>query len=129
MTANFWRKWPGLPWRLGADPRDGRAACCFRTAQAVREELGLPWPAERMEPWYRDAARGHWRELHEDWAELTEPIEQPEAGALIRFDRGDATFGIGVLPDERTLITVRHYGRLIVGPLAACGKMNLYRLQ
>jgi hypothetical protein len=92
----FWRKWSGLPWGLGADPRDGRAACCFRTAQATREELGLPWP---------------------------------EAGALIRFDRGDDSFGVGVLPDERTLITVRHYGRLIVGPLAACSKMNLYRLR
>lgn len=82
-----------------------------------------------MERWYRDAARGHWDDLRRDWHGLTEPIGRPEAGALIRFDRGDDSFGIGVLPDERTLITVRHYGRLIIGPLAACGKMNLYRLQ
>lgn len=60
---------------------------------------------------------------------MTVPIEKPEAGALIRFDHGDNTFGVGVLPDERTLITVRHYGRLIVGPLSACGKFNLYRLK
>ena len=125
----FWRKWSGLPWGLGADPRDGRAACCFRTAQATREELGLPWPAELMKGWYAAAHSGDWDLLRRDWHSLTEPIEKPEAGALIRFDRGDGSFGIGVLPDERTLITVRHYGRLIVGPLASCGKMNLYRLQ
>ena len=125
----FWRKWSGLPWGLGADPRQGRAACCFRTAQATREELGLPWPAELMKGWYAAAHSGAWDDLRRDWHGLTEPIEKPEAGALIRFDRGDDSFGVGVLPDERTLITVRHYGRLIVGPLAACSKMNLYRLR
>lgn len=125
----FWRKWVGLPWSLGADPRDGRAACCFRTAQAVREELGLSWPADRMERWYAAARRGAWRELREDWDGMTDPIKEPQTGALIRFDHGDGGFGIGVLPDERTLITVRHHGRLIVGPLAACGKFNLYALR
>lgn len=126
----FWRKWTGLPWQLGADPRDGRAACCFKTAQAVREELGMPWPADRMSHWYLDARHGAWPGLRWDWQEMTEPIEKPEAGALIRFDNNnDDSFGVGVLPDERTLITVRHYGRLIAGPLSACGKFKLYRLR
>jgi hypothetical protein len=82
-----------------------------------------------MSLWYLQAGSGMWWGLGQDWGQMTEPIEKPEVGALIRFDRGDGSFGIGVLPDERTLITVRHYGRLIVGPLAACGKMNLYRLR
>lgn len=125
----FWRKWVGLPWRLGADPRGGQGACCFRTAQAVREELGMPWPADRMEHWYSDAQLGAWPGLRCDWDELAAPIEQPEPGALIRFDHGDSSFGVGVLPDERTLITVRHYGRLIVGPLSACGRLKLFRLR
>lgn len=124
----FWRNWVGLPWQLGADPRDGRAACCFRTAQAVREAMGLPWPADRMEHWYRLARRGDWEALWADWAELTEPIEDPEPGALIRFDNGDGGFGVGVLPSAATFITVRHCGRLIAGPLSACGKLKLYRL-
>ena len=82
-----------------------------------------------MEHWYASALGGGWASLRHDWSDLTAPIEQPEPGALIRFDHGDGSFGIGVLPDEKTLITVRHYGRLVVGPSTACGKLNLYRLQ
>lgn len=124
----FWRDWVGLPWELGADPRSGKAACCFMTAQAAREALGMPWPADRMADWYQAARRGAWGLLREDWAEMTEPISTPEPGALIRFDNADDSFGVGILPDDHTLITVRHLGRLIVGPLSACGKLKLYRL-
>jgi hypothetical protein len=125
----FWRKWVGLPWSLGADPRSGRAACCFRTAQAAREALGLSWPADRMERWYAAARRGDWRELREDWDRMTDPINRPEPGALIRFDHDDSSFGVGVLADEQTMITVRHHGRLIVGRLSAFSKLNLYCLK
>lgn len=125
----FWSRWVGLPWVLGADPRDGRAACCFRTAQATREEMGLPWPADRMERWYSDASQGVWEGLMWDWLDLAEPIEKPEPGGLIRFDNPDGTFGVGVLPDDQTLITVRHHGRLIAGPLSACGRLKLFRLK
>jgi hypothetical protein len=125
----FWRSWVGLPWALNADPRDGRAACCFRTAQATREELGMRWPADRMAHWYSDAQAGAWQGLRWDWLELTTPIEQPEAGALIRFDNQDDSFGVGVLADAQTLLTVRHHGRLIVGPVSAFRRLKLYRLQ
>lgn len=125
----FWRKWVGLPWELGADPRDGRAACCFTTAQAVCEGLEMPWPAHLMPEWYQMAGEGRWESLRIDWSVLTEPIEKPEPGALIRFDNSDDGFGVGVLPDEQTFITVRHHGRLIAGPVSACGKLRLYRLK
>jgi hypothetical protein len=82
-----------------------------------------------MEGWYLDARRGDWGLLRLDWDAMTAPIKKPEAGALIRFDHSDDSFGIGVLPDAQTLITVRHHGRLVVGPLAACGKFNLYCLK
>lgn len=125
----FWSRWVGLPWAWGADPRDGQAACCFRTAQAVREELGMPWPADRMADWYSDAGTGAWQGLLWDWQDMTVGIEKPEPGALIRFDSKEDSFGVGVLPDERTFITVRHHGRLTVGPVSACGRLKLYRLK
>lgn len=124
----FYRKWVGLPWELGADPRYGKAACCFRTAQATREALGMFWPASWMEHWYARARRGDWEGLRLDWDRMTEPIERPETGALIRFDHDDGSIGVGVLPDDKTFITVRHCGRLIVGPVSACGQLKLYRL-
>lgn len=125
----FWSEWVGLPWELGADPRHGRAACCFRTAQAVREGLGLAWPADRMAKWYSAARRGDWQALRVSWLELTEPIQKAETGALARFDNDSGGFGVGVLPNERTLIVVRHHGRLIAGPTSAFRNLNLYRLK
>lgn len=124
----FWRNWVGLPWELGADPRGGQAACCFATAQAARECLGMPWPAHLMPEWYRLARAGRWERLRLDWAAMTQPIRKPEIGALIRFDNNDDSFGVGVLASEGTFITVRHHGRLVAGPLSACGKLRLYRL-
>lgn len=125
----FWRDWVGLPWELGADPRGGQAACCFTTAQAARECLGMPWPAHLMGEWYELAGAGRWEALRHDWGAMTEPIKTPEAGALLRFDNSDNTFGVGVLPDEKTFITVHHRGRLIVGPLSVCAKLRFYRLK
>lgn len=125
----FWHDWIGLPWQLGADPREGRAACCFRTAQAVREGLGLDWPAHRMTSWYSSARWGDWGALRLAWRKMTESIEKPETGALVLFDNGSSGFGVGVLPNERTLITVRHQGRLLAGPITAFRKLDLYRLK
>ena len=88
----------------------------------------MPWPADRMRLWYLRAGSGMWWELGKDWKRMTEPIEKPEAGALIRFDRGDGSFGVGVLPNADTFITVRHYGCLIAGPVNACGSLKLFRL-
>lgn len=82
-----------------------------------------------MGAWYEAARRGDWGQLRLDWGEMTVPIDSPETGALIRFDNSDDSFGVGVLPDPQTLIAVRHYGRLIVGPISACGKLKLYRLK
>jgi hypothetical protein len=89
----------------------------------------MSWPTDRMERWYSDARAGAWQGLRWDWLDMTTPIEEPELGALIRFDNPDDSFGVGVLVDAQTLITVRHQGRLIVGPFAAFRRLKLYRLQ
>jgi hypothetical protein len=125
----FWRKWVGLPWEWGADPRDGKAACCFRTAQAAREELGMPWPSDRMGDWYKRARSGEWTGLRWDWGDATDSLDLPEAGALIRFDNLDLSFGLGVLATPEILITVRHRGRLVVAPFSAFQSLPLYRLK
>ena len=125
----FWRKWVGLPWAWGADPRDGKGACCFRTAQAAREELGLPWPSDRMGDWYVRAQRGDWTGLKCDWADATEQISKPEAGALLRFDNPDGGFGVGVLVEAEIVVTVRHQGRLVAAPRRALYSPRFYQLK
>jgi hypothetical protein len=126
---NFWHRWVGLPWAWGADPRDRRAACCFRTAQAAREELGLPWPADRMDGWYQAAQAGRWAWLKDDWTEATEEVDDPVPGLLMRFDNPDGSFGVGVLVEAETLVTVRHQGRLIVAPTKAIRQSRLYQVK
>ena len=125
----FYRRWVGLPWAWGADPRDGKAACCFRTAQAAREELGLHWPSDCMAGWYELARRGAWVGLKDDWDQFTERIEQPAIGALLRFDNPNGTFGLGVLAEDEIVITVRHQGRLLVAPRRALRPVSLYQLK
>lgn len=125
----FWQPWIGLPWVWGADPREGRGACCFRTAQAAREELGLPWPADRMGDWYVRASRRDWMGLRADWEGATTELAGPIAGALVRFDNADGSFGVGVLVEPEIVVTVRHQGRLIVAPRRAIGSMKLYQLR
>ena len=123
----FWRKWVGLPWEWGADPRDGRAACCFRTVQAAREELGLPWPSEHMTDWYGRARRGAWMGLRRDWDRFTEELKKPEVGAVVKFDNLDGSFGLGVLVEPEVLVTVRHLGQLLVVPRRSIGSLTFYR--
>ena len=82
-----------------------------------------------MRQWYSRARARDWEGLQNDWEQMTVPIEAPETGALVQFKNQDGSFGLGVLPNAQTLITVRHYGRLIVGPLAACGNLKLHRLK
>ena len=118
-----------MPWAWGADPRDGRAACCFKTAQAAREELGLSWPADRMSDWYTRAKRGEWESLYRDWTDMTKEIKKPVAGALLKFDNADGGFGVGVLLEPEIIATVRHQGRLLVVPRKALGLLKLYQLR
>ena len=125
----FYRRWVGLPWAWGADPRDGKAACCFKTAQAAREELGLSWPKDQMDDWYRMARQGAWAVLRDDWDEFTERIDDAVAGALLRFDNPDGTFGLGVLAADEIVITVRHQGRLLVAPRRALHPIQIYQLK
>lgn len=127
---SFWLDWVGLPWRLGADPRDGKGACCFRTAQAAREALLLPWPADEMARWYELAQAGAWELLREDWKTMTYMEEGPtRAGQLVKFDRDDGGFGLGVMASETALITVPEHRRLIVLPAKMVSARPRYELR
>lgn len=124
----FWMGWVGLPWEWGADPRDGQAACCFRSSQAVREQLGMPWPNERMEAWYRLARLGVWAKLRHDWYACTRIVEEPRPGLLLKFDQPDDSFGVGALASADVAIVVRHFGRLHAIPACHWRKLPLYEV-
>jgi hypothetical protein len=106
MEETTWIPWIGLPLIHGADPRAGVGACCFRMAGVVRQELGLPWPEERMAAWYDRAEADDWEALRADWKALTEPIESPTPGSITQLDKPDGAFGLGVLVTPTTMLTV-----------------------
>lgn len=125
----FWHHWVGLPWQWGADPRDGRAACCFRTAQAARESMGLSWPAGQMEGWYALAEAGAWGMLRGEWNKYTMVAGEPAAGQIVRVDNDNGSFGLAVFVDPATIIAVRHYGRLLVVPARVFSLFSRYELR
>ena len=110
----FWSTWVGLPWQWGADPRDGEGACCFRSSQAVRETLGLSWPAERMQGWYELARADQWQQLRHDWTKNTYEVQAPKAGTLLQFEKEDGSFGVGCLVSPSAAVIVKHESRLYV---------------
>jgi len=117
--SEFWLPWIGLLQLDGADPRAGVGGCCFRMAQAVREELGLPWPAERMSGWYDRAEQGDWAGLRDDWFCST-VICTPLPGTVSLLDREPppGAFGIAVLVDDRTALTALHGKGVVAIPRA-----------
>ena len=125
----FWASWVGLPWQWGADPRQGKAACCFRSTQAVREMLHLPWPGDRMADWYRIAGAGGWALLRQEWSQLTVETNKPQAGTLLRLDNEDMSFGVGALVRPDAALIVRHSGRLHVLPPKHWSSMKLYEVR
>ena len=125
----FWANWVGLPWEWGADPRNGKAACCFRSTQAVREQLRLPWPSDRMTDWYRIAKAGRWGTLRQEWSQFTRETDEPQAGTLLRLDNEDLSFGVGALVTPDAALIVRHNGRLHVLPTKHWSSLKLYEVR
>lgn len=115
--SEFWVPWIGMPFIEGADPRAGVGACCFRMAQAIREELALPWPRARMAEWYDRAAAGDWAALREDWSAST--VACPRLpGAIILLDREPppGAFGVGTLVSDRMMLTCLHSKGVVAVP-------------
>lgn len=112
-----WISWIGLPAVEGSDPRAGFAGCCFQMAGIVREDLGLPWPRHRMPEWYRRAWSGDWEFLRNEWELYTYPCKiQPGAITFMDRKRDDMAFGVGVLVDERTMLTTTPESGVIAVP-------------
>lgn len=123
LPSAVWSPWIGLPSRWGADPRKDGAACCFRLTEIVRTILNLPWPHERMEGWYHLARGGQWSALHFDYGFLTTPAEDRLPGSFRRIASPGApvngAFGLGVIVDERYMLTVLEGRGMVAVPRSA----------
>lgn len=102
-------KWVGLPYRLGADPRDGQGACCLMMAIAIHEELGLPMPLRpQVEAWVQAARHGRWLELARAFKCWTRPATIIRPGTMALTSQKDGGIGIATAVDSSYLLIPFH---------------------
>jgi hypothetical protein len=125
-NAPFWMKYIGLPFRLGADPKDGEAADCIRLVLRVLEEAGLNPPhVERK--WYALLAHHNLEAIREDWFSLTEQTAKPEEYAMTVLPSA-SEFSIGVVVSDG-LLSVRNETGVLWMPLQNLPPLNYRRLK
>jgi len=101
MSTSCWMRYVGLPYRMGADPRQGQATDCIRLVLRVLEDAGLnPPPVERQ--WYKWLAEGNLDAIKQDWYALTEQTNGPEQYAMTLLPSA-GLFCIAVVVDDGLL--------------------------
>lgn len=126
MTAQFWMRYVGMPYRLGADPRQGRGTDCIRMVFAVLRDAGLnPPPVERN--WYHLLAARNTDAIEREWFQLTEQASGPEQFSMALLP-ADGDFSIGIVVDNG-LLTVRANIGVTWVPLSSLRPLNYRRLK
>lgn len=125
--APFWEPWLGLPHEIGADPREGRAACCLVIAQVVLQRAGLPFPP--IDPLLEAVRRGDWIELQKTFYSHCTALDAPEINALCLIRNGPQGLGIGTVVASNTLITLHHHKGVITLPANRLRLLKFYKLR
>jgi hypothetical protein len=116
--ALAWRGWIGLPHVIGADPRDGEAACCLVMASVVLASGGIELPMG-LDHWLSLAREGSREALELGFQLFTSPLQEPEQYALTLMENGEAGLGLGVVVEPSWLLTCHHSRGVIALPLRA----------
>jgi hypothetical protein len=126
MTAD-WRPWLGLPHEIGADPRDGKAACCLVMATVLLAEAGLhpPDPA----PWISFARRGDFTSIQLEVEKYFEPVPFPELLSFTLLRNGIHGLGVGIVVEPNTLLLVHHRKGVIAMPINQLRLLQYNRLK
>lgn len=94
-----WKEWIGLPHQIGADPREGKAACCLMIAKIILEDGGMKFPVDENE--IIDLAKKKlWPTLRLVFEKQTQFIETPEPYAVSLINNPSQGLGIGVVVEE-----------------------------
>jgi len=125
MTAPAWTKYVGLPYRLGADPEDGKATDCIRLVLRVLAMGGYHPPLIERD-WYGHLARRDIKPIMDDWFRLTEQTYGPEEYAMTLLP-GEGDFSIAIVVNNGLLMLRRATG-VTWAPLTSLPMMNYRRL-
>lgn len=113
-TPLDWSVWRGLPHEIGADPRDGLAACCLVIAVLVLESHGVKAPP--VAPLVAAAKRADWDALEDVFLTHCVPISEPVVPSITLL-RNSFGLGIGSVIAPNTLLTVDHKRGVITLPI------------
>jgi hypothetical protein len=126
MTSD-WRQWLGLPHEIGADPREGRAACCLVITTLLLTEAGLQPPDPG--PWIEMARRGDYASIQLEVERYFEPIENPELLSFALIRNGIHGLGVGIVVEPNTLLLVHHKKGVIALPIDRLRLLQYNRLR
>lgn len=126
MTLN-WRSWLGLPHEIGADPRDGQAACCLVIARLVLEDASYEVP--EIDDMISQARSGQWLPLVNKFYELCEPVPTPEPNSITLLRNGVNGLGIGTVVEPNIMLTLHHKRGVIALPINRLRLLKFYRIK
>lgn len=108
-----WHTWLGLPHQIGADPREGKAACCLVMAHILLSDAGLNPPP--LEPMVRAALNSDWSALMNDYNDATRTVNAPErlAMTLLVTRKG---IGLGTVVEDGLLLVPHHRHGVVTFP-------------
>lgn len=109
----MWHKWLGLPHEIGADPRDGKAACCLVMAHILIASEGLNPPP--LEPMVHLARKGDWGALMNDYNNATRAVNAPERLAMTLLTTRNG-IGLGTVVEDGLLLVPHHRHGVITFP-------------
>lgn len=127
-TTVDWTAWIGLPHEIGADPREGKAACCLVMARILLRAAGLPFP-EIEDDLLALARAQQWPRLTRIFHEYVEPIPEPEPWAMTLVQNGPAGLGIGTVVPGPYVLLPHHRRGVKAIPIVALKQLNYHRLR
>ena len=121
-----WREWLGLPHEIGADPREGRAACCLVMTTLLLRDAGLnpPDPAG----WIDLAMKGDYASIQMEIDKYFEPVNYPEMLSFTILRNGVHGLGVGIVVEPNTLLLVHHVKGVVTLPINRLRLMQFNRL-
>lgn len=122
-----WMQYVGMPYRMGADPRNGNATDCIRLVLRVLEDAGLNPPAVERK-WYALLAQGDIDAIRDDWLSLTEQTNGPEQYAMTLLPT-QGLFSIAIVVDDGLLTVNANLDMVTWVPLKDLRPLNYRRLK
>lgn len=125
-TPLDWSSWRGMPHEIGADPRDGRAACCLVIAVLVLESHGVKAPP--LAPLVAAARDADWDALEDVFRTHCVPVPEPEVPSITLL-RNSSGLGIGTVIAPNTLLTLDHKRGVITLPINRLRFLQFYTVK